>query len=441
MELRDLIQALSRFRVLALLVFAACVGLGAAAAFLPAPVYRATSTVLVQPAPDSDGRIDLPEIEAVRFLVPSVPEVVDTRTFEAGVRGALPPAQREANFSIFAEDEPGTSIIRLSVESTDQEIVEPVVNAATRRLVARRLIEVVDFLVVDPGRRPDAPARPRRVAILAGSTVVGLIAAVFAALGAAAVRRRLTGPEEFRERFGLEVLGEIPRVRHFPASPRELFRRDAEPTLVEAYNRLATSLVIGLASRPTAAVAVTSCAVGEGKSTVTANLAQALATLGHAVVAVDCDLRRPGLARQFELENGRGISDVGARDDIESLQRTTHLSTLTVITSGQSERHPTEVVSTVFPRLLSAFQSPDRLVLVDSPPLVVAEATLVAVMTRTAVLVVDAGKRDPQEIERAVAELRQAGVTLLGVVVNRVKRTRHREAVHYYYAQPSPRRG
>jgi capsular exopolysaccharide synthesis family protein len=230
-------------------------------------------------------------------------------------------------------------------------------------------------------------------------------------------------------------------VRRFPATASELFSPGTRPALAEAYNRLRTNFEILLVGKPFAAVSVTSCAVGEGKSTVTANLAFAMASLGRTVVAVDGDLRRPALQDKFALEMGKGVTDVAAGADVSALlQKVPGSESLTVITAGESERHPTEAVSTAFPRLLDALERSDRLVLVDSPPMAVAEATLIAVMTRAVVLVVDSAKRDPAEIERALSELRQAGADVLGVVVNRVKRPTNRSSTYEYYMAADKRR-
>lgn len=418
-----------------------------AAAFLPAPLYEASTTVLVQPDPE---RAQFSTVQAVEFVMPSLVAVVESRSLEVEARQELPPTLRSAGAGITAEVEPGTGVLHVSAVSSRREVVAPLADAAADVLARRQPASGLFTLdVIDPARPPDRPFSPARVAILLSGSVLGLFAAVAAALTMAAVRGRVDAAEQIRRRFGATVLGEIPtlpRRLRATSTPAEIFEEGQHPRVVEAYQRLRANVEFALFSdrRSFAAVTVTSCSVGEGKSTVTANLGWALASSGYDVLLVDGDLRRPVLHDYLGVPFGPGVSAVATTTDVSSLVRASPHPRLGVIPAGDPDRHPSEVIAFALPRLLEAHDGPDRLLVVDTPPVnSVAETVIAAALTRHVVLVVEARRRDLAEIERAVLALREAGANLLGVVINRAARRRNVLPDDYYFpsAGHRPRRG
>lgn len=416
MEFRDLVRTLKRFRLVAAGVFVFVVALGAAAAFLPAEKYRSSATLLVEPATED---VDFSDVEAVRFLLPALAERVDTSAFHLRVRQAVPPRYRQDDVSLSASIEQGTGLVRLTAEGLDPRSVTVWANAAARTLINQRVSQRIQIAVLDAADLPTSPSSPRKVPILLGSALLGLILAIFAALAANALRREIRDTEELRDRFGLEVLAEIPQSRHFPDTARDMFNGRADPRVVEAFQRLRTNLGI-VSERENIAITVTSCGASEGKSTVTANLAWVLASLGPDVLAIDCDLRRPALHKYLGVELEWGLGNMANGGDPGQLVQPTTLGSLKVVSAGTTDRHPTEVLYSTLPRLLKAFAG--RTVLVDTPPMLgVAESTLIATMTRAVLLVVDARHTERADLQQVLDDLRRANVRVLGAVVNHGK--------------------
>lgn len=416
MELRDLLRTLRRFRLLVAAVFAAALALGAVAAFVPQERYRATATLLVEP---SGENVDFSDVEAVRFLLPALVERVDTSAFHATVRSRVPFGSRRANVELEAEVEQGTGLVRLTAEGTRPIAVTAYANTAARALIGQKISRRIQISTLDAADVPRSPSSPRKVPIMLGSALFGLLLGLFGALAANALRREIRDSDELRDRFGLEVLAEIPQSRRFPTHTFELFNGHGDQRIVEAFQRLRTNFGI-VSGRENLAITVTSCSPGEGKSTVTANLAWVLASLGPDVMAIDCDLRRPALHNLLgvELEQGIGNFDNGA--DPRKLPQQTMLSSLSVVSAGTTDRHPTEILYTTLPQLLETFD--DRLVLVDTPPMLgVAESTLIATMTRAVLLVIDGRQTVRSDLEQVLNDLRRANVRVLGAVINRGK--------------------
>jgi Mrp family chromosome partitioning ATPase len=243
------------------------------------------------------------------------------------------------------------------------------------------------------------------------STALGLILGIAAAIVANALRPRFNGAEEIEDRLGLRVLGEIPALGRPMPKPLELFNGSRNWRMAKAYQRLGVNLEIARPSKDASAVAVTSFGRGEGKTTVTANLAWAVALLRQTVVGIDGDLHEPALHEYFDLllTNGAGYPPEPAA---------TGNPWLTIVPASRSDHDATAVLTSELPRVLGAFR--DRLVFVDSPAISDrADATLIASMAQAALLVVDIRSRQPAEVERAIHDLRRVGVEVLGIVVNR----------------------
>ena len=436
MTFRELLAVLRRHLAVALAVLLTCLLAGAAAALLPQRTYRAAATLIVQPksslSTDSFGAV-----EAARFLQPALADLVETRSFRSRVTARLPLGVGGSRAVLAGEPEVGSPILRVSAETYDPAVADTWANAAAQELIATNPSPLVDIAVIDPARPPTSPSGPLRVPILLGSGILGLILAVFAALGADGLRRRLRGAEEIRERFGVEVIGEIPRLSPFPAHPGDMVKTRQSAAALEAYQRLRTNFELLLLSNQLPSVAVTSYGPGEGKTTVSAHLAWGIAGLGQEVVAVDGDLRRPRLHEALSVDGREGLAGLKPADDVLSLCQPTALPELSVLPAGTTNRHPTELVATTFPRLLGVLEASRRFTIVDSPPLLVAETVLLAAMTKSVILVVDASQRDPEDIGRALAEIRQAGADVLGIVLNRSRRRPPRRGAEYYYQNAS----
>ncbi|MGZ4336378.1 MAG: polysaccharide biosynthesis tyrosine autokinase [Gaiellaceae bacterium] len=426
MELRQLLGAIRRFWLLASAIFLVALGLGVVAATVPQSRYVATATLIATP---SSKQIDYASVTAIQFLLPGVTAQVGTNTFARQVRSQVSP-QDWSGARLSANTVPGTSVLRVQVNSPSASSAAVVANAAAANLIQRPISNLISVRLIDRARPPAAPASPNRKIILFAALVIGLIGAVLAAIGASAFFPRVRSAGEIRRRFGLEVIGEIPYVRSFPKPASRLFNPvNGHNGLAEAFRRLNTNFEVVAANRDT--VAIASCTAGEGKSAVTANLAWAVASMGRDVVAVDTDLRRPTLHEYFGMLAGVGLADVSLGADARRLAHQTDLPTLRIISAGLVSQHPAAILHSGLPQVLAAYE--DSLVLVDMPPVLgTADAMLVASMTKAIILVIDARHGDPAEIEQVVHDLQRSGTEVLGVVLNKAKIKRSRRTDAYY---------
>lgn len=227
------------------------------------------------------------------------------------------------------------------------------------------------------------------------------------------------------------------RVRRMRGSTR---RNDSAIAQTEAYRILRTNVMVALSAMAQPTVIVTSAYPNEGKTSVTANLAAALASAGYNVGLVDMDLRHPDLHRWFDGHHEAGVTDVLLRR--RSLQEClqyravdTGLANTTggvyLLATGLAVERPTELLSTsATAQLLQELveYKPDQpgaqsremdMVLVDTPPVLpVADALVIGRQVTGALLVVEAGKTAIGAVEQAKNTLTRSQTRLLGVIMN-----------------------
>ena len=115
--------------------------------------------------------------------------------------------------------------------------------------------------------------------------------------------------------------------------------------IVESYKAARTNIMFSLSADDDKIFAITSYSKGEGKSTVSANLAISFSKMEKKVLLVDCDLRRPNIHNIFKIENTVGLSNIiGKMTDFEETIHRDVLTNLDIITSGTIPPNPSELL-------------------------------------------------------------------------------------------------
>jgi capsular exopolysaccharide synthesis family protein len=435
MELRDVRLALRRYWVLAFLVLLLCLGLGAAAAFLPAKTYRAKASItsLVDPEANPGNPSSL-----IDYEMDNIELRAGSRAFLEAVGNDLRESDAEvadAPRRVRTIRDAGSPILNIQVESPQRQATAVWANAVANTLIDENPDESRLILRLDgPAFAPSGAVAPQPTPILIGAGVLGLFLALLAAVGAARVRQALDVAEEVRSRFGAPVLGQIPPVRRLGRGNETVaaLLEDGPPQFIEAFQSLRTNLDLLLLDHKPTAIAIASWSAGEGKSTIAAGLALSMAAVGRDVVVIDADLRRPTQHERLGEPFGEGLADLGSVD-VEQVLRRTRYEHLYYLPAGVPDRHPADVVTVALPRAYRALAAEGRMLLIDAPPLHgVAETPFVLSVAHHVILVVDASSVKLVELEQAVERLRASGLVLIGVVINRVRTQRQGAAYDSY---------
>lgn len=433
MELKDLSLALRRHWLVAQLAFAVCFAIGVASALLPEDTYRATAVVAVQPTVAATSSGGQSAIQTANYLLPIYKERLISRTFRERVSAGLDPVSASSGVSIAPTSDIGTGLLRIGVTSGAPSAAAAWANGLAEQLVTDANEREGRVLVLEVLDRAAVPTSPESGAstLVVGSIFLGVLAALLAALAASRMVRALDIGEEVRERLGTPILGEIPRVRALRSTKDVAgILRGGPRDVVESFQMLRTNVELALVSSQITTMAVTSFESGEGKSTVTAALGLSLSTVGHKVTMIDADLRQSSLHLRLGEPFGEGLADTHV--DPERLVRSISPG-LQFLPAGVPDRHPADTIAYALPRVVSIFARSGALLLIDGPPLRgVAETPFIASTARHVVIVVDVSRHNLPELERAVTRLRESGVVLFGVVLNRTRRRRNSKNNPYY---------
>lgn len=287
--------------------------------------------------------------------------------------------------------------------------------------------------ILDVARAPGRPVSPDKVrnGIMGG--ILGLVLGAAAALLLEYMRDNLSSPEEVEAIVGAPALALVPMVGRSHRGAMLLSDEDAPGVLTESFRTLRTNLLFQAKRDGFKTLVVTSPSPGDGKTLTASNVAVALSQVGHRVVLVDGDLRRPRMHRLFGFDqNGKGLTTLlEGEGNIHSVIVDPHVPNLRVIGSGPASSRPTEVLAGAsMARVVEDCEEASDFVIIDSPPAIgLADASALAAHTDGVLLVIsqEAGRR---VLTQTRDQLRKAGARVVGVVVNKVEANKRG---YYYY--------
>ena len=229
------------------------------------------------------------------------------------------------------------------------------------------------------------------------------------------------GPQSRRVALDLEAIAGSGIVT--PAAPRsqmaDQYRVIKRPLIANAIGRGAASVKHGNL------IMVTSALPGEGKSFTSINLAMSMAAeLDHTVMLVDADVARPSILRMLGLPPGPGLLDLlEGKADMSSVLLRTNVDKLTILPSGTPHAKATELLaSEAMSTLLDDMSTryPDRIIIFDSPPLLLTtESRVLATHMGQIVVVVHADRTLQGTVQQALAAIETCPVKMM--VLNKAR--------------------
>jgi len=312
---------------------------------------------------------------------------------------------------------------------------------ATYEVLSQRLQEVRvtenenigNTRLLNPTHASPNPVSPNLGFNLAVSGSLGLLLATLVALVVETADRSLKTVREVREQFGYPLLGTIPLLPKsellWPslalpapagATRKMLQAAQSASTMSQIFRMIQASLrFVGDEPR---VILISSCLSEEGKSTVAANLAHALAQLNRKVVLLDADLYRPSQQQIWQQSGSPGVSEL-LRGDI-TLDRLVQPvdENLDVLFAGSVPANPLALIdSGAMGALIAQLREAYEYVIIDTPPLLeTADAMTLSKWSDGSILVLCLGKIDAAAVSAGYALLEQSGQRILGQIINRV---------------------
>ena len=208
--------------------------------------------------------------------------------------------------------------------------------------------------------------------------------------------------------------------------------------IVESYKSARSNIMFSLSADDQKIFAVTSHSKGEGKSTVSANLAISFSKMERKVLLVDCDLRRPNIHNIFKVENTEGLSNViGKMSEFEDVVKKEVLPCLDILPSGTIPPNPSELIcSPRFDQLLKKLNEEYDYIIFDTPPIgVVSDALLLKDKVAGFVMVLRERSTTHGDIQKTLESFKLADAKMLGFVKVGCTQSKKRAGRGYYYYQ------
>ena len=190
----------------------------------------------------------------------------------------------------------------------------------------------------------------------------------------------------------------------------------------------------------------TSTSVGEGKSETIVNVATSFAMIGKKVLLIDCDLRKPKVHKNFNLNRAMGLTDILVYDRVSEYQKIIQsfkiINTkykVDILSAGSKVSNPSELLSSkTFNDLIEEVKKEYDLILVDCPPVsLMTDAVIVSKVADGTVYVIEYDRINSSAIASGIDQLKDINANVLGGIITKVNINKQKKLYgnkyEYYY--------
>ncbi|MDP3972829.1 MAG: polysaccharide biosynthesis tyrosine autokinase, partial [Candidatus Nanopelagicales bacterium] len=292
----------------------------------------------------------------------------------------------------------------------------------------------VKVTVVEPAIAPSSPSSPRGNVNLALGFILGLGLGVGWALIREQLDRTVKSTDQLGELTGAPNLGVV--LFDDDASANHVSALDTRSVKSEGYRTIRTNMQFVSIDDPVSSVVVTSAVPNDGKTTISCNLAVALAQGGHKVCLMEADLRNAQVGPFLGISPAVGLTDVlSGRQSLENALVKWGRGLIDVLPAGKAPPNPSELLSSKHMAILiDQLEKQYDYVIIDSAPLLlVSDAAQLAAHAGGALLVVRYGQTSRDAVTRAATALAQVNARMLGTVINAMPAKRRGYGYGYGY--------
>ncbi|MDF2797526.1 MAG: hypothetical protein K0R85_270 [Devosia sp.] len=347
----------------------------------------------------------------------------------ASLQSTLPTLQsgaanirQELRTSVMSSDLPVDVLTRLYELQQSAELARAQYQTLLTRnsdLQVQADLQVADSRIVSPAMPPNGASFPnsRLMLVLAGLAGLGL------GVGLAFLYENYVGgfttEAQVASVMKVPVLGEIPRFKQAlpegATSIADLLTKSPLSIFSESIRRIRSGIDQALRrrgadSKASKFIMVTSTAPNEGKSTISLALARAYALSGKRTLLIDCDMRKPSIHRQLNVNQEHGLLELlrGHAKDPQALLHAEAGTGLHYILGSRAADIPTDqlILGDDFKRLMEAAGASFEIVIIDTPPVgPVVDAVHIAEYADAIVFVMRWSSTSQVEAKAAVARL------------------------------------
>lgn len=329
--------------------------------------------------------------------------------------------------------EPDTVMLSVSVEDPDPQRAAEIANAVASQLTktVQSLTpqkdgqETVKATITAHAVPPVTASSPSRPMFLIGGGLLGLMLAATGWMAREVLNTRVRHSEDLAKVTDVALIGEVPLSKSEPSASHLFVTQDAGTPTAEAIRTAFTKLRFSTRKRDEANVILfTSSVPGEGKSTLSSNIAAAMAETGARTLLIDVDLRRPSVAEYMSLEGGAGLTTVLIGDaEVEDVVQHVPDSEMDIITSGPIPPNVPELLgSEDMDRFIQGLRHSYDYIVLDAPPVLpVADSLVLSAYADAVVLVTNSQGTRTHQVRKSLESLSSVHATVTGVVLNKMR--------------------
>ncbi len=443
LNLREILKKVRRFWVGELLVLLATIAIVSLYTAAQPRVYQSTATGITQAASGESLSMAFAGESLAKSKTESYVQIAQSDAVAKRAAETLGDGQSPSSLlsRISANLPSDTAIIQITAKADTPEGAAKLANVWMQALSDQvKELETPEgsigsaaltFLPLASARPPYLPSSPNLQIYLAIAALSGLVLALGYGLIRSYFDRRVRTVEQIESLLGVPVIGTVPESEAL-AERRRIVSEGANIeseelfAIAESLRELRTNLSYIDIDNPPRVIVMTSTIPGEGKSTLSSNLADAIAASERNVVIIDCDLRRPTQSILYGLRGGAGLTDVlsGRVALNDALQAPSNDPHLRVLASGRVPPNPSELLgSRTMKDLISAIGDVATVIL-DAPPLLsVTDAAIMSTIADGVVITVGAKQPTAEQLATAYRSVTRVNGKVLGVVLNRIPRS------------------
>ena len=297
--------------------------------------------------------------------------------------------------------------------------------------------------IIESAVLPVTPFSPKKARNMALAVLLGLFGGISLAFIMEHLDNSIKTTEELERIVRVPALGVVPMISINGKGAQGLYQSVAlasfeqpKSMVGDAISHVGTALMLSLSERPPAGIMVTSPNVGDGKSSVSINLASTLAMTGKQVVLVDGDMRRPVCHKAFGLPVQPGLSNfLTGSASLEEIIQTTKVPGLFFVGAGTIPPNPAQLLNSPMlqdlrQRLHQEFQH----VIIDTPPIIsFPDGLAISSLVDGVVLVFKHHVTSRESGRLAVHLLHQVNANVFGVVFNMAQAGKLKYGGYYGY--------
>jgi capsular exopolysaccharide synthesis family protein len=304
-----------------------------------------------------------------------------------------------------------------------------------KQTTAQEDIQEPDARIISEATVPSAPSYPKKLPLIGFAFLGSFVIGGMVAFGMERLDVGFRTGEQFERLVHVPVLGLEPALFTGEEAHEVVVQRPVS-SYSESIRSIRTALRYSDVDNPPKVIMVTSSLPDEGKTVFALSLARSVAKSGGKALLIDCDLRRPSIAKQFGVESNPGLlaffDDAADKSKIICIDAE---SGLHYIPTPSGTPNPQDLLGSKHMKaLIDVMRERYDLIVLDTPPLLAVSDPLVLSHSVDATVFLVRWARTPRQVVLgAMKSFRTLGGKLAGVVLSRVDMRQH---ATYGYGDP-----